>query len=211
VDAMLVQLFRVRIVLMRLRFVLPALALAVVAASAKAQKIGVYLNPVVTRVHISQTDTGPFAFLGENTTTRFFGGVDIGGYYNFAHQPGFDVGADVRDTIVHSNNASLNTFMVALKLQGHPWKLGVKPYVQLGIGAGTTKAEVSLVHTTKAEYGIFGGLDHPLNRHVDFRVIELGYGSVTTTSSAIYGGPTPIPAASLIHISSGLVFTFGQR
>lgn len=192
---------------MRLRFFLPALALAAFTVGAKAQQIGVYLNPVVTRIHDSEADTGPFAFLGDNTTTRYFGGVDMGGYYDFSHQPSFDVGADVRDTIIHSNNASLNTFMVALRVQGHPWK-GVKPYLQLGVGAGTSKAAESLVHTTRAEFGIFGGFDHPLNKHVDFRVIELGYGSVTTTSSAIYGGLTQIPADSLIHISTGLVFKF---
>lgn len=191
---------------MRLRFVLPALALAVVAVSAQAQ-IGVYLNPVVTRVHISQPDSGPFAFLGDNTTTRYFGGVAMGGYYNFSHQPGFDFGVDVRDTIVHNNNASLNTFSLAARLQAKQWH-AVKPYVQLAIGAGTSKSQQSQLHTTRAEYGIFGGLDHALSKHIDFRIVEVGYGSVSTTSSAIYGSGTTIPDASLFNISSGLVFRF---
>lgn len=192
---------------MRLRYLLPMLALAIMTASAQAQ-IGVYLNPVVTRVHIAADDSGPFAFLGTDTETRFFGGVAMGGYYDFSHQSAFEAGVDVRDTIVHNNNASLNTFMVALRLEGRkPW-FGVKPYVQLGIGAGSSKAQESYVRTTRAEYGLFGGLDHPLAKHLDFRVIEVGYGSVTTTSSSVYGAPTSIPAASLLNFSSGLVFRF---
>src|SRR6185437_5088050 len=55
--------------LMRLRYVLAAVVLAAVAASASAQ-VGVYVNPVFTRISNSTPDTGPFAFLGEGATAR---------------------------------------------------------------------------------------------------------------------------------------------
>jgi hypothetical protein len=193
---------------MRLRFVLPALALAVVTLGAQAQ-IGLYLNPVATRISVSQADTGPFAFLGDNTTSRFFGGVAMGGYYDFVHRPGLDFGADIRDTLVHGNNASLNTFMVAARVT-RPMKYRLRPYVQLGIGAGSSKAEHTDVRTLKAEWGVFVGADYALNKHVDFRAIELGYGSVTPASSAIYNPQLPLPTATLINISSGFVFRFGK-
>src|SRR6185437_14319418 len=90
---------------MRLRYVLAAVVLAAVAASASAQ-VGVYVNPVFTRISNSTPDTGPFAFLGEGATSRILGGVDLGGYYNITHGPGMKFGVDVRDTTVHSNNAS---------------------------------------------------------------------------------------------------------
>ena len=192
---------------MRLRLIFPALALAVVTLGAQAQ-VGIYLNPIVTRVGISQTDTGPFAFLGENTTSRYFGGLDIGGYYDLFHGASFEGGIDVRDTIVHANNASLNSFTVAARVEAKPWKHGLRPYAQLAVGAGSSKAELSTIRTTKAEVGIFAGVDYPLNKHVDFRAVELGYGTVTTVSSQIHGGTTPIPSASLFSISSGLVFRF---
>jgi hypothetical protein len=194
---------------MKLRFVFCLLALAAASLSASADaQVGVYFNPVVTRVGISQTDTGPFAFLGENTTSRFFGGVDMGGYWDFLHEQGFEAGVDVRDTIVHGNNAALNSFTVAARVEAHPWRHGIRPYAQLAVGAGRTKSEVSIVHVTKPEFGVFAGLDYPLGPHVDFRAVELGYGSVTTISSQLYGGLTPIPAATLFNISSGLVFRF---
>ena len=97
---------------MRLRYVLAAVVLAAVAASARAQ-IGVYINPVGTRISNSIPDTGPFSFLGNGVTSRTFGGLDFGAYYNVTHGPGAKFGVDVRDTTVHSNNASLNIFSLA--------------------------------------------------------------------------------------------------
>ena len=193
---------------MRLRFVLAAAVLAAVAASARAQ-VGVYVNPVFTRINNSTPDSGPFAFLGQNATSRNFGGLDFGAYYDISRGPGMKFGADLRDTIVHSGNASLNVFSVAARVEAPALNHGIRPYVQVAAGAGTSKSEESLIHTTRGMFGIFAGIDYPLNRHVDFRVVELGYGSVTTTNSYIYGGPTPIGASSMVHISSGLVFRFG--
>lgn len=193
---------------MRLRFVLAAVVLAAVAASARAQ-VGVYVNPVFNRISNSTPDSGAFAFLGQGGTSRNFGGVDFGAYYDISRGPGMKFGVDVRDTTVHSGTAGLNVFSVAARVEAPPLNRGIRPYVQLAAGAGTSKADQSLVHTTRGMFGIFAGIDYPLNRHVDFRVVEVGYGSVTTTNSYIYGGPTPIGASSLVHISSGLVFRFG--
>jgi hypothetical protein len=196
---------------MKLRFLASTFALVMTAAcftratQAHAQ-VGLYLNPIVSRVSISTPDTGSFAFLGQNTTSRFFGGVNIGGYYTFYKSPMFDVSADVRDEIQHSNTASLNSFLVGPHLALQPTTFGIRPYVQLSIGEGRTSSPESPAHTTKLEYDIFAGVDKPLGKIVDWRVIEVGYGSVTTVSSSIYGGPTPIPAARLINFSTGFVF-----
>jgi hypothetical protein len=193
---------------MKLRFVLPALALALMtlctATGANAQ-VGVYLNPVVTHVGISTADTGPYAFLGDNTTGRFFGGLDYGGYWDFYHQPGFNAGVDMRETILHGNNADLSTFSVAGRVAANPIKYGIRPYAELALGAGRSKA----IHVTKFQFGIFAGIDYPIATHVDFRVIEIGYGTVTTISSQIERADTSIPSAQLFSISSGLVFRFG--
>jgi hypothetical protein len=60
------------------------------------------------------------------------------------------------------------------------------------------------------DYGIFAGVDYPLGHHVDFRIFEVGYGSLATVSSATVGagGNVAIPSSTLIHFSSGLVFRF---
>jgi hypothetical protein len=190
---------------MKLRFPVLALALALTTIGAVAQG-GLYLNPIVTRISISTPDSGPFAFLGQNTTSRIFGGVDFGGYYDVLHQPKFDVSLDMRDAIVHGGNASLNSFLFGVRIAAKPSHQAFRPYGQASFGAGTSKSPLSPVHASKFIYDIAAGVDHPLNRHVDWRVVEVGYGSVTTISSYLYSGPTPIPAAQLIHVSTGFVF-----
>jgi hypothetical protein len=197
---------------MKSRFVLLALAtfaLGLSGASAKAQ-VGLYFNPVVAHVHIGTADYGSYSFLGDGVTSRWFAGVDYGGYYDFFHRPGFAAGVDVRDTILHGNNADLNTFSVGARLAANPIKYGFRPYVELDAGAGRSKPELSTLSTTKAQFDILGGLDYPLGKHVDLRAIEIGYGNVQTISSQIERDNTSIPSASLIHISTGLVFRFGK-
>jgi hypothetical protein len=190
---------------MKLKFSVAAIVMALTTVAAHAQ-VGLYFNPIVSRVSISTPDTGPFAFLGQNTTSRIFGGVMLGGYYEFSHQPKFDVGVDLRDEIEHSNNASLNSFLIGLRVSTKPMVFQLKPYVEIVGGEGRSESPLSPVHVTKAEYGAFVGVDKRLGRHVDWRILELGYSSVTTMSSAIYDSSKSIPAAKMINASTGFVF-----
>jgi hypothetical protein len=197
---------------MKLRSLVPSLALAITSlasalgsTSAHAQ-VGLYLNPYISRVSNSTPDFGPFAFLGQGETSRIFGGVDLGGYYDFAHYDKFDVGFDLRDTIQHGNAASLNSFLFGLKVQARPMAHNLKPYGQLSIGEGRTKSPLNPIHIGKLEYGVFGGVDKQIAKHVDWRIIEVGYGSLETVSSATFGGQTPIDSAKLLNFSAGLVF-----
>jgi hypothetical protein len=190
---------------MKLRFPVLALALALTTVGAVAQG-GLYLNPIVSGISISTPDTGPFAFLGQNTTSKIFGGVVFGGYYDVYHQPKFDISLDVRDSIVHGDDAALNSFLFGLRVAAKPTHRSFRPYGQLSLGAGTSKSPLSPVHATRFIFDVAAGIDHPLNRHVDWRVVELGYGSTTTISSYLYDGPTVIPAAQIFHVSTGFVF-----
>jgi hypothetical protein len=192
---------------MKLRLLVSSLALALGTMAAHAQ-VGLYFNPVVSRVSNSTPDSGPFAFLGQNGTSQIFGGVDFGGYYDFSHSPKFDVGFDMRDAIQHADNGSLNSFLVGLKVQAHPLAHNLKPYLQASVGAGRTKAPLSPIHITKLEYDIFGGVDKVLGKHVDWRIVEVGYGSVETIGSQTFGGGTSIPSAKLLNFSTGFVFRF---
>lgn len=192
---------------MKLRFFALMLALATTTIAAHAQ-IGVYVNPVVSRISNSTIDTGPFAFLGDNQKVQIFGGVDFGGYYEFAHYAKFDVSADVRDAIQHGNNASINSFLVGPRVAAKPMVFKLRPYVQVSVGAGTTRSPYSTAHITRAQFGVYVGADRALTKHIDWRVIEIGYGSVTTISSLQFGAPTNIPAASVLGFSTGFVFRF---
>jgi hypothetical protein len=207
---------------MKLRFV-PALALAslLFGVHARAQNhtqaqvepdapsqlhIGLYLNPIGTRISNSTADTGTFAYLGTGEKSQYFYGISLGGYVDPFHPGKVDVGIDVRDTIQHGNNASLNSFLVGVRVTGKPFAMPLRPYLQGSIGAGTSRPPTSIIHVTKAEYVGLAGLDYTVGRHVDIRVLELSYGSLITAGSGTIGGSAVIPASTLFGFSSGLVF-----
>jgi hypothetical protein len=190
---------------MKFRLFVVAVVVAMTGLTAHAQ-VGLYFNPVISRISNSVADSGPFAFLGQNEKSQIFGGVDFGGYWEFKHLASADVSIDMRDTIQHGDSSSINSFLMGLRLSAKPLKFSMKPYVELGVGDGRTRAALSIVHVNKFEYNVMGGIDRPLNKHIDWRVVEVGYGTVKTMSSEIYGGPVTIPAAKLLNFSTGFVF-----
>ncbi len=190
---------------MKLRLFLAALGLALIPSGAHAQ-IGLYFNPIVTHVGISQPDSGPFAFLGQGNTSGIFGGVSMGGYYDIGHDPKFAFGVDVRDELEHGNSALLNSFLVGARIEAKAPKAVLKPYLQLSGGVGTTHSGLSPARVSKAMYKIYGGVDYGLGKHLDWRVVEVGYGSLTTVSSSQFNVPSAIPSATLLSFTTGLVF-----
>jgi hypothetical protein len=196
---------------MKLRSIAAVAVLAFATVAAHAQ-VGLYFNPVGIRVSNSNTDSGNFAFLGPNSTSRVFYGFDYGGYYDFLHSHSgkLAAGFDVRESDLHANNALLRSFLVGARVSGKPFSRPFKPYAQISFGLGTTKPPSNVVHISKFDYVLYGGVDYAMKKHVDWRVAEIGYGSVTTVSSADVGGGANlyIPASSQISFSSGLVFRF---
>jgi hypothetical protein len=187
------------------------LALATVAAHAQSQgNVGLYFNPVAIRVSNSNADLGQFAFLGDNSTSQVFYGYGFGGYYDFLHAGPLTAGLDMRESDLHANNAMLRSFLVGARVSAKPFKRPIKPYAQISVGVGTTKAPGSVVHISKFDYVLYGGVDYTLQKHIDFRMVEIGYGSLTTISSADVGGGANlyVPASNQVSFSSGLVFRF---
>ena len=168
--------------------------------------IGLYVNPIGIGISNSKADTGVFAFLGEGATQRTFYGAAIGGYVNFFHAQKYDAGVDLRDIIVSGNGAHLNSFLVGGRVAVKPLAEKLKPYVQLSVGVGSSKAPHSPIKLNRFQLGIYGGLDYTLAKHVDFRAFELGYGSVSTINSGNFNGTTSFSASSLFSVSTGLVF-----
>lgn len=195
---------------MKLRLLVTSLVAFVLSSAAAHAQIGVYLNPVAIRVSNSVQDTGPFAFFGQNSTSQVMFGYTLGGYDDFFHSGKLGAGIDMRLEDAHANGAMLRDFFLGVRVSGTPFTRPIKPYVQASVGAMTTKAPQSTVHTTKGGYRIAAGADYTLAKHVDLRMIEIGYGSLTTISSATVGagGNKTIPAAKMVSFTSGLVFRF---
>jgi hypothetical protein len=212
---------------MKLRFLVFAFAI-LAATSAVAQKdydpgkpvtakppsdgdkaFGLYLNPFMSRIS-GTADSGPFAFLGTGNTSRIFGGIDYGAYYDFLHSGKAMIGVDMRDVVLHGNSGSdLNSFLVGVRISFKPspgsrWR----PYIMPQAGAGSSRSAQSPIHKTNVEYGLSVGADYRLSKHVDFRAFEVGYGSVTAVNSSEFNQPTNIGPVSLINVSTGFVFRF---
>jgi len=196
---------------MKLLFSVVLSALALLPVSAYAQS-GIYFNPMATRVSNSQPDSGQFAFLGDGVTSRTFWGANIGGYYDFAHGKNIDGGIDIRDSIQGANTARMNNFLIGGRVVFKSISPSWRPYVQLSGGVGTTKAPHVAVKTSRARYGVFAGADYKLNRYIDVRVFEIGYGQLTTTSTVAAGVNTvgtagaTYPSSNLLSFSGGIVF-----
>jgi predicted porin len=196
---------------MKLRSIAAVAVLAFATVAAHAQVgVGLYFNPVAIRVSNSTVDTGPFAFLGPNSTSQVFYGCTFGGFYDFFHKGQISAGFDMRESDLHANNAMLKSFLVGGRVSAKPFARPIKPYAQFSFGVGTTKPPASTIHISKFDYALYGGVDYTLQKHIDFRVAEIGYGSVTTANSGDVGtgGTLHIPASNQISFSSGLVFRF---
>ena len=195
---------------MKLRYLATVVALALTTVALHAQ-VGLYFNPIAIRVSNSVADTGPYAFLGQApSTSNVFYGYNLGGYYDFLHSGKLDTGFDVRFSDLHANNAMLRNFLVGLRVSGKPFSRPFRPYLEATIGDGSSKAPNSTLHISKVDYAFFGGVDYRLAQHVEWRVAEIGYGALTTVSSATVGagGTVAIPPSKLVNFSTGLVFRF---
>lgn len=194
---------------MKLRFLVAAAALVLTASAAQAQ-VGLYFNPIATRVSNSTLDTSVFSFLGPTSTARTFWGVNYGAYYDFVHSGNLNVGLDLRGTDMHANNGWLKDVLFGVRLSRDNVHGAWRPYAEGAFGAGFTKAPSSTIDKRKPEWRVFGGLDHPLGQHVDVRAVEVGYGTLQTISSYTVGngGGVVIPSSKMLSVSAGLVFRF---
>ena len=186
-----------------------AFALAPVALPvALHAQTGLYLNPVAMRISNSTADKGTFAFLGQNSTSQIFYGVNFGAYYDFKTAYPFHAGFEMRDAYVHGSGASLNSFLIGVRISGKPFANALKPYIEPVVGEGSTEAPFTAIHVKKVQYGAFAGVDYETHHHVDFRLVEIGYSSIITASSETIGGTAVVPAATILSVTTGLVFRF---
>jgi hypothetical protein len=84
----------------------------------------------------------------------------------------------------------------------------IRPYGQASIGVGSSKAATNPVHLSKAEYNIAAGVDYSFASHIDWRVVEVGYGSVETVSTGAIANTGDTSTARMVNFSTGLVFRF---
>jgi hypothetical protein len=198
---------------MKLRLFVLLAGLTVMTAAAQAQ-IGVYFAPTFTRVSNSTPDPGVFAFLGQNKTSQVFSGIGFGAFDQFAHTPLLDAGVDLRVNIQKGANAHLNDFLLGARVAFHPFVMPLKPYVEVLGGVGGTRAATNPIYQNRATYEGLAGVEYKLAKHIDWRVVEVGYQSLSTINTPAVTKVTAssLPGAStLLNFSTGFVFTIPQH
>jgi hypothetical protein len=184
---------------MKLRWLTVLLALAISSIAAHAQ-IGVY--GTFNSVRLTASSIGSSV-----QTTAWYGGAGAGIYYNFLHMGPIALGADLRGDLLTGNQQKYRSALFGLRLAANPPLLPIRPYVQASVGAGGASHSglngVGTIYSEKFQYLVAGGVDYTLVPHVDFRVVEVGYGRMTGISS---GGT--VPTSTLVSVSTGLVVRF---
>ena len=147
-----------------------------------------------------------------NKASEWFYGPGIGIYDDFLHVGPVQLGADLRGSYLIGSNDRYRSVLGGVRVAVKPPLLPIRPYAEGLIGVAGTKSNqsgsfstansVSFSNTfgTKFAYQILGGVDWAILPHVDFRVIEVGYGRASAVSSE-----TNAPSSSMTSISSGLV------
>ena len=54
-------------------------------------------------------------------------------------------------------------------------------------------------------FKIYGGLDYSINKRLDFRAVEIGYGTLTTANTALYNSTLTYPSSTLISFEAILL------
>ena len=203
---------RIRNAASHLSFAFSLALLTVAGHSQISNQIGIYATPTFTRASNSTPDSGLYAFLGANQTSRIFSGASLGVYDQFFHTGLVDAGVDLRGSLQKGGNAHLNEFLIGARAAFHPVVFPMHPYVEVLGGVGGTRAATNPVYKSKVAYGAFAGLDYPVGKFVDLRVIEVGYSSLETISTASVTGAAVQPGASkLLNFSAGIVFRLPQH
>lgn len=168
-----------------------------------------YLAPTAVRA-TGTADNSVFAFLGQGKTSEMLYGVTFGGYYDFPQhgvkqETGLEIGIDVRDSILHGNNALVSSFLVGPRI-AIALSPRLHPFVVPAVGVGSTRAPNTAIKVNKVQFGVFGGLDFNLNRRINFRVVEVGYSSLKAASGETVGGTESVPAVRLLSVTTGFTF-----
>jgi hypothetical protein len=183
--------------MMNTSWMLPLLALGIFDLNAKAQ-VGVY-------GHFDYTHYTDHTSNSSNS----YAGPGFGVYYDFLHAGPLEAGLDLRTDYVFGSTAKYRDLLAGVRLQAKPPVLKIKPYAQLSLGIGGPQPNgpfpagiTGATFRNKFTYEVVGGADLAVLPHIDFRVVELGYGRQTGVAGSMQSNPD----STLFTVRSGVVF-----
>jgi hypothetical protein len=182
---------------MKHRVLLFSILLVLTAATVQAQ-VGLYAN--FTAQHVGAATGQVFGSAGDLSNGKFLYGPTFGIYNDFLHAGPLHVGADIRGSILSNGDAKLNSGLAGLRVAVKAPVLPIKPYVQASAGVAGFNYGRRQALTNSFTYEIDGGVDLTFLPRLDWRLVEVGGGALTSS------GPGANAGNGLFHISTGLVF-----
>ena len=180
--------------------VLILLALALVPIAARAQ---LALYATVDADRRSQSNLFAFPPAGSsNDSSTWLYGPTVGVYYDFIHLGPLVAGVDLRGEFVRGSGYTRNSGLGGVRVAIKPPILPIKPYVQGSLGVAHTNGPGSPTYANNLEYRIAGGLDLTVLPRIDWRILEVGGGSLVNYSF----GSGFNQSNSLLSFGTGLVF-----
>jgi hypothetical protein len=186
------------------------LATAIATTAIAHAQFGAYGTVTVNR--LAGLQSSPYATGAVNDSVDPVGGGG-GIYYDFKTLGPIRLGADLRGTITNSKQGAYTDFrgsgtriystLGGIRAVIHTPILPLKPYVQVSAGLGRSDYGLftngAVVVHNNFQFEGFAGVDFRVLPVMDFRIVELGYGGLT--SFGTNGHTYPIGS-----LSTGVVF-----
>lgn len=169
---------------MRLRFFLLVTALLALPYAAHAQR-GVYVNFEAEHVGSSAGASDQWVY-----------GPQFGFQSVIGHAGPLYLGWNLQGSILSHGDAKLNSGMAGLYLTANTHVIPFRPYIEALAGVGGYNYGQKQSITNSFQYTVNGGLFSTILPHVDWRVIEVGGGELTSHNN------------NLFHLSTGVMVRF---
>lgn len=183
----------------KLRAVLVLIALGLCATTGRAQ-IGAYVN--FNAQHIDSSARNISDTAGSLSDGVWVFGPQFGFYDDFMHLGPVHLGSDFRGSILSHDNAKFNNGMAGVRASVHTVALPISPYVEASAGIAGFNYGRKQEMTKILQYELSGGVDVTIFPRVDWKLVEIGGGGLTTFGKG-QGG-----ANGTFHISTGLALRF---
>jgi len=184
---------------MKLRLLSIAAALLAASTSSTAlAQIGIYGK--FSGVHL------PSSVATSSYASGWFKGPGGGVYFNLVHLGPISLGGDVRGDYLYQSSQHYRDLLLGVRIGAKAPLIPIRPYVQFSAGLGGSSRLVfngntfHTVNTSKFQYWIIGGIDHTVLPHIDWRVVDLGYGHMAGTS-----GGVSVSGANMFTLGTGVV------
>lgn len=183
----------------KLRAVLVLIALGFCVTAARAQ-VGAYIN--FNAQHIDSSARNISDTAGSLSDGVWVFGPQFGIYNDFMNLGPVHLGADFRGSILSHGNAKFNNGLGGVRASLHTVALPITPYVEASAGIAGFNYGRKQGMTKVLQYELSGGIDLTVFPRVDWKLVEIGGGGLTTFGKGETG------ANGTFHIATGLAVRF---